>query len=436
MIGLIVTVVIDISIVKVYDLVDKSFISDETKFLLFSINTSVCIALEFIIIKYLYTSFKGYRWKKSLKINLLYRISFISLLTIGALMTVLIFQQLYYNYYKIIIPILIVIISYIIASTFIIILSILFLSWYKSQRNKIIFLYFISMLLIAFNLVMTATITVVKLTDRPDEIRKFSGGTVDLSVGKYEFLNNIYKASSILSFISIWVTTALLMNYYREKLINIIVYWILLSIPLLYFLINYIYQYIFTGILISYLTIDPITVSILLTTFLSLSKPIGGLTFAAVFWNISKIVNYEKNIKSSMVISGWGILLIFGANQGLVQTLAPYPPFGLMTITVLILGGFLMLLGIYNSAKLVSVNDNLRKSIYKHFSEPRLLGLIGQAEMKKEIEGIVKEITQHKGSLEREINIPIALDEKALKKYITFVISETKKENTKLDDSK
>ena len=60
MISLIVTVVIDISIVKVYDLVDKSFISDETKFLLFSINTSVCITLEFIIIKYLYTSFKGY----------------------------------------------------------------------------------------------------------------------------------------------------------------------------------------------------------------------------------------------------------------------------------------------------------------------------------------------------------------------------------------
>jgi hypothetical protein len=428
MLSLIVTVVIDISIVKVYDLVDKSFISDETKFLLFSINTSVCIALEFFIIKYLYTSFKGYRWKKSLKINLLYKISFISLLMIGTLMAVLIFQQLYYNYYKIVIPILIVIISYIIASTFIIILSILFLSWYKSQRNKIIFLYFISMLLIAFNLVMTATITVIKLSDRPNEIRNFIGGTVDLSVGKYEFLNNIYKASSILSFISIWITTALLMNYYREKIINVIAYWILLSIPLVYFLINYIYQIIFTNILISYLTIDPITVSIILTTFLSLSKPIGGLTFAAVFWNISKTVGYEKNIKSSMVISGWGILLIFGANQGLVQALAPYPPFGLVTNTVLIIGGFLMLLGIYNSAILVSVNDNLRKSIYKHFAEPRLLGLIGQAEMKKEIEGIVKEITQRKGSLERETNIPIEFDEKALKKYINYVIKETKKE--------
>jgi hypothetical protein len=297
MIGLIVTVLIDTSIVKVYDLIDKSFISDNAKFLLFSINTSICILLEFIIIKYLYDSFKGYRWKELLKVNLFYKISAISLLIIGTLLVISMFQQFYYYYYNILISILIVIISYVIAAAFIIILSILFLSWYKSHHNRIIFLYLISMLLIAFNLVMTATITVVKLSDRPDEIRKFSGGTVDISVGRFEFLNNIYKASSILSFISIWITTALLMNYYREKIINVLLYWILLSVPLLYFLINYIYQIIFTNILISYLTIDPITVSIILTTFLSLSKPIGGVTFAIVFWNISKIVNYEKNIK-------------------------------------------------------------------------------------------------------------------------------------------
>ncbi len=224
MIGLIVTVVIDISIVKVYDLIDKSFISDQTKFLLFLVNTSVCIVLEFIVIKYLYNSFKGYRWKKVLNVNLLFRISFISLLIISTLMALLMFQQFYNNYYKVLIPILIVILSYVIAAAFITMLSILFLSWYRSHHNRIIFLYFVSMLLIAFNLVMTATITVAKLTDRPAEIRKFTGGTADISVGKYDFLNNVYKTSSILSFISIWITTALLMNYYREKLINVIVY--------------------------------------------------------------------------------------------------------------------------------------------------------------------------------------------------------------------
>ena len=62
------------------------------------------------------------------------------------------------------------------------------------------------------------------------------------------------------------------------------------------------------------------------------------------------------------------------------------------------------------------------------FLRAKLLGVIGQAEMKKEIEGIVKEITQRKGSLEREKNIPLEFDEKALKKYITYVIKETKKE--------
>ena len=138
----------------------------------------------------------------------------------------------------------------------------------------------------------------------------------------------------------------------------------------------------------SYLTIDPITVSIILTAFLSLSKPIGGLTFAVAFWKISKITSYEKNIKTYMIISGWDILLIFGADQAVVQSQlqSPYPPFGLATLSVLIMASFLMLLGIYNSATLVSANNQLRKSIHKHVLETRLLRLIGHTEMKKEIE--------------------------------------------------
>ena len=55
-----------------------------------------------------------------------------------------------------------------------------------------------------------------------------------------------------------------------------------------------------------------------------------------------------------------------------------------------------------------------------------------KAEMEKEIQKTVKEITQRKGSLERESNISLTFDEKALKKYINFVISETRKgEKTK-----
>jgi hypothetical protein len=49
-----------------------------------------------------------------------------------------------------------------------------------------------------------------------------------------------------------------------------------------------------------------------------------------------------------------------------------------------------MLLGIYNSASLVSANDDLGKSVYRHTSKSRLLELICKAEREKEFEKIVR----------------------------------------------
>ena len=109
------------------------------------------------------------------------------------------------------------------------------------------------------------------------------------------------------------------------------------------------------------------------------------------------------------------------------QIVAPYPPFGLTTITVLNIAAFLMLLGIYNSATLVSTNNELRKSIRKHASESKLLGLIGHAEMENEIQRTIKKIAQDKDSVEIDTKQPIELDKKELKKSVDFVIREVKK---------
>ncbi len=57
---------------------------------------------------------------------------------------------------------------------------------------------------------------------------------------------------------------------------------------------------------------------------------------------------------------------------------------------------FLILIGIYNSAVLVSANSNLRRSIYKYALESKLLGLIGQAEMADELQKTVTKITNDK----------------------------------------
>jgi hypothetical protein len=168
----------------------------------------------------------------------------------------------------------------------------------------------------------------------------------------------------------------------------------------------------------------------MLIAFLALSKPIGGLVFGIAFWKISRIMSYERNIRTYMIISGFGIFLIFAANQAATQIVSPYPSFGLSSITVLNIATFLMVLGIYNSATLVSANNNLRKFIRKRALESRLLDLIGQAEMEKEIQKTVKKIAQNKDILKR-YKAEFEFDENELEKYIDSVIKETKKSDTK-----
>jgi hypothetical protein len=385
------------------------------------------LLLQFFLIRYIHTSFQRDRLNRTLKVKAVYTISFISLGVLAALIGFLMLQQFYNNYYDTTIVVAIIALSYGTAAGFVIWLSLLFLSWYKSRHDMIVLLYFISMSVIAFNLIMTGAFITVKVNNRPQLAGEFVGSSGDLTGGRHQLLDNIYRISSFMSFFSIWITTAILMNYYREKLINALVYWVILFIPLIYFIITYFYQFILGGILDSFLEIDPVSVSIIIGAFLAFSKPIGGLLFGVVFWNISRIIGYEKNIKTYMIISGWGILLIFSSNQAATQIVSPYPPFGLVTITILVTASYLMLLGIYNSATLVSANNELRRSIHKHALESKLLGAIGHAEMEKEIQKTVKQVTRDKYELEKELEEPVELDEMELEKYIEFVVREVRK---------
>jgi hypothetical protein len=429
MIGLIVTSIVDISIVKINDLIDKFFIPQQGRLILFAVNSTLCIFLQFCLVMYIHTFFQRERLNRTLKVKAIYVGSLLSLSVLASLIGFLIFQQFYYSFYYTSIVTIVIALSYGIAAGFVIWLALLFFSWYRSRHDKIVLLYSISISVIAFNLIMTATFMSVKVNERPHIAGEYIGTSGDLTAGRHQLLDNIYRISSFMSFFSLWITTAILMNSYRERLINAILYWIVLSIPLVYFVITYFYQYILGNLLSSFLEIDPVSVSIIIGAFLALSKPIGGILFGVVFWNISRIISYEINIKTYMIISGWGILLIFSSNQAVTQIVSPYPPFGLVTITVLVSASYLMLLGIYNSATLVSANNELRRSIYIHALESKLLGAIGHAEMEKEIQKTVKQVNRDKYELEKELEETVELDEMELEKYIEFVVKEVRKQS-------
>jgi hypothetical protein len=428
MVGLITIVLIDTSIVKTYDIVNKNFLPTSEKVFLFSINSFACLLLEFLIIRYFRSSFLKYQPNPGSASTVFYATFIISLVILVGLFGYLAFQMFYGSTYYTLVPLIIILTTYIGSSFFLVALCTLFASWYISNRNSIILLYSISITLILSNLVLTAAYSIVSINDRPDEIRQFVGGSMNISPGRHVWLHQAYTISSILSFVSLWITTSLLMKNYRDNLMRALVYWILLSLPLAYYSISLFYRLLLGSLMIDYLTLDPFTVSIALTAFVSLSRPIGGLTFGIVFWRISKRLRYEKKVMTYMIISGWGILLLFATNQATSQTVVPYPPFGLVTNTALLLASYLMLIGIYNSAKLVSLNSDLRRTIYKHAFESRLLNLIGTAELDKELQKTVATILRDKDIEELNKQEDLELDAEELKKHLDFVLKEVKKQ--------
>lgn len=131
-----------------------------------------------------------------------------------------------------------------------------------------------------------------------------------------------------------------------------------------------------------------------------------------------------------MIISAYGLALIFGSEQALILANRPYPPFGLATISFLGLSSYLVLVGIYSSAISVSMDSKLRESI-RNFAtkESRLLDSIGTAQMEREIEKRVIELTKRNQDLMvEETGISSSLTEEDVKKYLEEVIKEVSKD--------
>ena len=80
-------------------------------------------------------------------------------------------------------------------------------------------------------------------------------------------------------------------------------------------------------------------------------------------------------------------MLLFSSNQITGLILAPYPPFGLATLSFLGLASYLVLVGIYSSAISVAQDVKLRRFIRNTLAEQTaLLDNIGTSQMEQEIQ--------------------------------------------------
>ncbi len=262
------------------------------------------------------------------------------------------------------------------------ILTHMFFSWYKKQRNIITIVYGLASITIVLNLVVTLIFSITILSSRPEEVRQFlvSSG-IFISQGSFTaVLDNLYQFSSIAMFLVMWFATAVLLQYYARR-IGKVRFWILISLPLAYFLSQFISDILDISMI---LAADPVLVGIILTSIFTISLVVGGVLFGIAFISLSSKFHKTSPIKNYLVIAGYGFMFLLISNNGILLSTLPYPPYAVLSVTFIGVASYSILLGIYSSAIAASNDAELRKSIRKFaFREGKLLDSISLAEVQK-----------------------------------------------------
>ncbi len=292
----------------------------------------------------------------------------------------------------------------------------IFFSWYKSNKNSIaVLLYGLSFAVVVITSSVFLTGSLYRFVEKPMYVFPDS----DIKLTKSEpgsllyLLGKVYHYADIASFGLKWIATAFLLYHYSKKM-GRARYWILISLPLAYFLGTY---------LDDFKIWEPHTPSEEFNwhLYVTLNSTAGGILFYIGFvvaanhfsighggrgegdednnrknnvahnkedfatGNRTDHPSHNSAIKDYLLISGFGFLLFYSAGQStLANTL--YPPYGLATMSFYGLSSFLILLGLYSSAFSVSEDVELRKSIRKStLKESQFLDSMGTAHMKKEL---------------------------------------------------
>ena len=146
------------------------------------------------------------------------------------------------------------------------------------------------------------------------------------------------------------------------------------------------------------------------------------------FWLISRKIQNGRSVRDYLVMSAYGFLLLLISIQILGIITVPYPPFGILTISIAGMSSYLVFVGIYGSAIIMTENSKLRAEIRKTVTELGFLDSIGSAELENKIEREVISISKNfRDKLLKETGINLDMDEGEVKDYVHEVLNEIKK---------
>ena len=340
--------------------------------------------------------------KRGLSVKTTYLIIAVTQLLLISIMVIIIQPTIALKSYNTLSLLAVVYISHITALFFLIMLVLTLVDWIITKRDKILSLYTISFSLTAITIMTSLIYATYVLSNQPSNIRpsSFHSSLLNLPRGELAmYFGPALDIISILSFVSVWIASAVLMSTYSRR-IGKIRYWMIISIPLIYFLFPFEKNVvdIFQSLVVS----SPVLYGVLNVTIFSATKQIGALFFSLVFLAASTLVT-KHEMQKYLLISAIGMAILYGSIEIDTLLFATYPPFGVVTVSFIPMGSYLLFTGILRSARLVARDTELRKEFYNTAtSQLTLLTTIGVTEMEKELIKKYKSIENRTRSLEKD----------------------------------
>lgn len=302
-----------------------------------------------------------------------------------------------------------------------------FLRTLKKSSSKVVLAYTISIAILLLNDIITFIYIDNFLQRKPDFITTQFNPWASYSPTTSSNVVSAYQIMWIVSFVALWIATILLTNHYASKTKT--KYWIMVSLPIIYFASIYLIANLERLHLLELLGVqDNPVYSYMYNLFLNTVRTAGGITFGVAFFMLSKTIMHTQ-LEKSIVISGAGLVLLFSANASSLIIMTLYPPWGIISATYSIIGSYLLIIGLDSATFYLATDASLRRIIAKlPRQEYDLLKSLGYSETENIVTSKIKNFSKQVYSEIRFDNFFYTSSEPTnIQEYINNVLTEVKK---------
>ena len=348
-----------------------------------------------------------------------FKIVTISQILIITLISIIIGQILIQNVHYFFLSTIAGFISLFIGLFFSIILSIKSFKWYRHSKGYTILEFFITVILISSFIMCSllyfsySNINTMNIVLEPmDIMEKMAFGTAPSN--KFQI---IYDIVYLCLFLFTWIIILTLMMNYLEKNRKILI--VIYCIPLIYTISIYYFNS-FGHEFITSITMSNKIFGTIYTILFTGTIPLTGiLFFIPLHLFASKIKN--NDIKKFSIITAFGILIFFTANQVPPLQQKFFPPFGVIAVSFTGFSIYLFFLGLYSNIIYLARSSELKNVVLANLYNDKFLRQIAKSEFEQDLKLVIDKISKN---VEIDTSSKHALKKEDIEKVIRDVRKE------------